>query len=361
METVDRLFQYRNAFQKARVFLTPEKRGKLSIDDLKSLTTIARTLRGLDYEHDIKLDIEDSRMMVAEKSLSELLKQISTECDCFCMEYSANKNDLDIQCDIQCLYEKIELSNNYKLSFDVLKKDRDRWRDIERKCNDITRLHGSMEVRPMQKREECENIIKKYLEELSDMLGYKVELKTVEEEKHKAKKKISEIDKQFYETEQKRIDAGARELNQVDANVLAEIYCSANKVLSSIQTATINKKNASSQKKKNNCGPKTGKYNKLSDFITTPEIYDKVVNAIKQYTASHKPVEGSDAYFLLCLLRSRQYTNSAGCSEEHFGDLLLKDLGPMLNFKTGRAVSDGKKSEPNPAFKITIIGILPTE
>lgn len=357
METVDRLLQYRNAFQKARDFLTPEKRGKLSIDDLKSLTTIARTLRALDFEHDIKLDIEDSRMMVAENSLSELLKQISTECDCFCMEYSANKNDLDIQ----CLYEKIELSNNYKLSFDVLIKDKARWIDIERKCNDITRLHGSMKVRPMQEREECENIIKKYLEELSDMLGYKVELKTVEKEKYKAKKKISEIDKQFDETEQKRIDAAARELKQVDVNVLAEIYCSANKVLSSIQTATINKKNASSQKKKNNCGPKTGKYNKLSDFITTPEIYDKVVNAIKQYTASHKPVEGSDAYFLLCLLRSRQYTNSAGCSEEHFGDLLLKDLGPMLNFKTGRAISDGKKSEPNPAFKITIRDILPTE
>ena len=94
-----------------------------------------------------------------------------------------------------------------------------------------------------------------------------------------------------------------------------------------------------------------GRYNNLTECITRNDIYEKVIKLSDSYLLKHKKIDGVFGITVFVFLKTKGWINKNGCSEDHFGDLLIKEFGSKCSFKKGDAISDAKDTLDNVLIK----------
>lgn len=87
---------------------------------------------------------------------------------------------------------------------------------------------------------------------------------------------------------------------------------------------------------------KFGRYKDLAECIPLEDIYHKVVSIAESYYESNGSIDGIFGYMLMTKLKGNGWLNDKGCTQAHFGELLIKEFGAKCSFKEGGAISDAK-------------------
>lgn len=82
----------------------------------------------------------------------------------------------------------------------------------------------------------------------------------------------------------------------------------------------------------------------LRDCIPSEDVYNDVIQLADEYFKQNSKIDGVFGYTILQQLKQHQYLHEGGCSQAHFGELLLKQFGNKCSFKKGDAISDAKDS-----------------
>lgn len=86
-------------------------------------------------------------------------------------------------------------------------------------------------------------------------------------------------------------------------------------------------------------------YSNLSECIPRKEIYEKVIKLSDSYLLKHKHIDGVFGITVFNSLKTNGWINNKGCTQAHFGELLIKEFGSKCSFTNGGAISDAKDTE----------------
>ena len=76
------------------------------------------------------------------------------------------------------------------------------------------------------------------------------------------------------------------------------------------------------------------------------------MDAAASYYKKYNSIDGLFGYAVFQKLKGNGWLNTNGCTQAHFGDLLIKEFGAKCSFKKGGAISDGKDKSDHELDKI---------
>ena len=317
----------------------------LSADEMIRLSDIYRHLCELVGDIDlfwtqIKLETDNDAAVVA------LCDTLRKECDGFCINYMNNKTSWDEQCVMRSLITLANTTakNKYALQVQAAEEEMNKWDRIFSKYNEITRLFNSMDCRPGQEQRDMA-VIKKYCEELYDLVGHPVRLETVNEEHDEA----YQTKKEKYEALKQLNAMGQRYSSELlqrmeTSGVLPELYDIVTSMKSSLPQGFEN------HREKRGRTPKDKEYDAagLRDLESCFKDNQMYLLFCKCVNREEKPLSGNEIKNIFNLLTYHKVLNPVLVSAEKFGDLMIDRFGKKVNISDGHYVHSGLD---NPAFK----------
>lgn len=339
MNTIDDLFQYLATLRK--VNSTPFSP---SYDHLKLMKTYMDTLSLIDPQlWDISI------MSIKDKRLGDVVKTIKKENSKYIEYYSKNEEYLQEQTDWRKIYslvqQEVDRRFNYEQSEAI--KEWNKYNDAFRTCNHATRLYNSMDCRPGQEEEDL-RIIRQYLDELYDIVGYPVHVEKVNDEHELYREKRREAERKLEEIKSKKSDYHSELEKGIDADVYDLIYRIVSDVAREIENCERGIE--PQQKQERNRPRKTKpKYANLQECIRDKNALDSLEKAAKGYMGNfNEKIDTQFCYFVFKLLKDRKKID---CAQDHFAQLLINHIGEdKVTFKphsasSGRHCNDPKRKE----------------
>lgn len=134
--------------------------------------------------------------------------------------------------------------------------------------------------------------------------------------------------------------------SKLEKDFEVDVYAKIHTVLDSLQHAFTICNNAPKKEdgiERRTTNNRYAEYNCLQDCLLNQDVFGKVNQLVKTYSAKHGRIDGHFGYYLLKQLKVCGLINEGGCTQSHFGELLLKEYGSICSFKEGGAISDGNK------------------
>lgn len=299
-----------------------------------------------------------------DKQYQQIISLIADEIESFELWYLENRALVDSLFATEAIQSVIEDEADFKYGkqfakakeeFKEADADERVWHSLARAYG--ARCHGDYDERSFT--HEDWDYIENSLEEYKKHFKvYQVDLPSMYDG---YKSKMKPRWKECYNNLQNMIKQYGEYKNQLSHNYIIDVYSKIFYFLAPLSGLIMNGNPIENNKAKgpdNKKKERYARYNSLKECVPRDDIRERIDDLVNYYFDKHGAIDGIFGYNLFLCLKGNGWINERGCSQEHFGELLLRDYQTKCSFKNGGAISDGK-GKKDMTFEKKLHEILP--